>query len=350
MDIGIILIFIVILILINGFYAASEMALVSLNPAKIAKLAKEGNKNAKLVRKVQTDSTRYLSTIQVAITLAGFLSSALAGSKLGNSFVELFLFIGIVIPETVAVVIITVILSYITLVLGELVPKRVALNSPEKFSMFSIKIVYLTMILTKPLVWLLTVTTKGVLKLIGYDKVSRNKDISEDEIKRLIRHGYSEGLYQSEEKDMLESIFRFDDIRAEAIMTPRTNVYAINIDDDNSKIISEIINSSYSRIPVYKDKIDNIQGIIHVKDVLIQANNLGFENVDIAKILREPFYVPTSIKINDLFKRMQEENHQISIILDDYGGMEGVITIEDLIEEIVGNIYDEYDNIEEEIK
>ncbi len=350
MDIGIILIFIVILILINGFYAASEMALVSLNPAKIAKLAKEGNKNAKLVRKVQTDSTRYLSTIQVAITLAGFLSSALAGSKLGNSFVELFLFIGIVIPETVAVVIITVILSYITLVLGELVPKRVALNSPEKFSMFSIKIVYLTMILTKPLVWLLTVTTKGVLKLIGYDKVSRNKDISEDEIKRLIRHGHSEGLYQSEEKDMLESIFRFDDIRAEAIMTPRTNVYAINIDDDNSKIISEIINSSYSRIPVYKNKIDNIQGIIHVKDVLIQANNLGFENVDIAKILRKPFYVPTSIKINDLFKRMQEEKHQISIILDDYGGMEGVITIEDLIEEIVGNIYDEYDNIEEEIK
>ncbi|MFW5794094.1 MAG: hemolysin family protein [Bacillota bacterium] len=350
MDIGLILIIIVILILINGFYAASEMALVSLNPSKIAKLPKEGNKNAKLVKKVQVDSTRYLSTIQVAITLAGFLSSAFAGSKLADDFIDLFSFIGILIPETVAVIIITVILSYITLVLGELVPKRIALSSPEKFSMFSIKIIYFTMILTRPLVWLLSATTKAILKLIGYDKVSRNKDISEDEIKRLIRHGHSEGLYQVKEKEMLESIFRFDDIRAEAIMTPRTNVYAINIDDNNEKIISEIINSSFSRIPVYKDKIDNIQGIIHVKDILIQANKFGFDKIDINKILREPFYVPTSIKINDLFTRMQESNHQIAIILDDYGGMEGVITLEDLIEEIVGNIYDEYDNVEEEIK
>ncbi|MCF7923730.1 MAG: hemolysin family protein [Candidatus Izimaplasma sp.] len=350
MDVGLILIFIVILIFINGFYAASEMALVSLNPSKIAQLAKEGNKKAQLVKKVQTDSTRYLSTIQVAITLAGFLSSALAGSKLAGRFVDFFLLINLQIPETVAVIIITVILSYITLVFGELVPKRIGLAFPEKLSIFSIRIIYITMIITKPLVWLLTITSKGVLSLIGFDKLSRNKDISEDEIKRLIRHGHSEGLYQIEEKEMLENIFKFDDIRAEAIMTPRTNVYAIDIDESNDEILSIIINSSYSRIPVYKDKIDNIQGIIHVKDVLIQANKYGFENIDISKILREPYYIPTSIKINALFKKMQDNNYQIAIILDDYGGMEGIITIEDLIEEIVGNIYDEYDNIEEEVK
>jgi putative hemolysin len=252
-------------------------------------------------------------------------------------------------PINVAVVIITVILSYITLVLGELVPKRIALLNPGKFALSSARVIYVTMIITKPAVWLLSKTTKLVLKIFG---VSQKKvdDVSENEIKSLIRHGHAEGLYQTQEKQMLENIFVFDDINAEAIMTPRTNVYAIDIDDDLEDIMNQIIQSTFSRIPIYQESIDNILGIIHIKDILIQANQKGFENIQIKELLREPYYVPTSIKINNLFKRMQETNHQMAIILDDYGGMEGVVTIEDLIEEIVGNIYDEYDPIEEEIK
>ncbi|MFP4478962.1 MAG: hemolysin family protein [Candidatus Izemoplasmatales bacterium] len=349
MEVELILLFILILIFVNGFYAASEMALVSLSPANVDRLVEQGHKKAKMLKKVKSDSTRYLSTIQVAITLAGFLSSALAGSKLADNLMNLFLQVNLEVPETVAVVIITVILSYITLVFGELVPKRVALLSPEKFSLFAIRTVYITMVITKPAVWLLSATTKGILLLLGVKKFTREEDISESEIKRLIRHGHTEGLYQEEEKEMLESIFRFDDISAEAIMTPRTNVHAIDIDDSIEDILDQIIHSSYSRIPFYQDNIDNILGIIHVKDVLIHAKKEGFENINVKKMLREPYYIPTSIKINTLFRKMQETNHQLAIILDDYGGMEGIITIEDLLEEIVGNIYDEYDNIEEEI-
>jgi putative hemolysin len=337
------------LILINGYFAAAEMALVSLSKNKIEEMVQKGQKKAKLLQRVKGDSTRYLSTIQVAITLAGFLSSALAGSNLADNFVQALANIGVNMPINVAVVIITIILSYITLVLGELVPKRIALLNPGKFALSSARVIYITMIITKPAVWLLSKTTKLVLKIFG---VSQKKvdEVSENEIKSLIRHGHAEGLYQTQEKEMLENIFVFDDIHAEAIMTPRTNVYAIDIEDDLEDIMNQIIQSTFSRIPIYQDSIDNILGIIHIKDVLIQAKQKGFENIQIKDLLREPYYVPTSIKINNLFKRMQETNHQMAIILDDYGGMEGVVTIEDLIEEIVGNIYDEYDPIEEEIK
>ncbi len=350
MEVQLILIFILILILVNGYFAASEMALVSLSSSKVDELVRKGHKKAKLLKKVKSDSTRYLSTIQVAITLAGFLSSALAGSNLSDNFVDLLTKINIQLPQNVAVVFITVVLSFITLIFGELVPKRIALLNPAKFALASARVIYITMIITKPAVWLLSKTTKGVLNLFGVNTKKTEADISENEIRSLIRHGHSEGLYQKQEKEMLENIFNFDDIHAEAIMTPRINVYAIDILDDIEDILDQIINSTYSRIPIYEDSIDNILGIIHVKDILISARKIGFENLDIRKLLRKPYYVPTSIKINNLFKRMQESNYQMAIILDDYGGMEGVITIEDLIEEIVGNIYDEYDPIEEEIE
>ena len=350
MEIELILLFILILIIINGYFAASEMALVSVKQSKIDDLIKNGNKKAVLLKKIKSDSTRYLSTIQVAITLAGFLSSALAGSNLSDNLVQILANININIPQNIAVILITVVLSYITLVFGELVPKRIALLNPLRFSLSSVRVVYFTMIITKPAVWLLSKTTKGILNILGIKKRQGDNELSESEIKSLIRHGHSEGFYQTQEKEMLENIFNFDDIHAEAIMTPRTNVYAIDIEDTLEEILNQIMESRYSRIPIYENNIDNILGIIHVKDILISAKKIGFGNLDIKKLLRKPYYVPTSIKINKLFRKMQENNYQMAIILDDYGGMEGVITIEDLIEEIVGNIYDEYDPIEEEIK
>lgn len=344
MDVELILLLILLLILINGFFAASEMAIVSITKSKIDELVNQKRKNAILLKKIKYDSTSYLSTIQIAITLAGFLSSALAGSNLANNLISL-----VSMPHTLAVILITVILSFITLVLGELVPKRIALINPVRIALFSVKAIYITMIFTKPIVWLLSKTTNGVLKLLRINN-QKQVHISENEIMSLIQHGHTQGLFQAQERDMLENIFSFDDIHAEAIMTPRPDVYAIDIQDSIDEIIQQIIDSHYSRILIYDDHIDNILGVIHIKDILIKAKQVGFDKINLRELLREPYYVPTSIKINLLFKRMQKDNYQIAVLLDDYGGLEGIVTIEDLIEEIVGDIYDEYDNIEEQIK
>lgn len=344
MEVELILLLILLLIIVNGFFAASEMAIVSVNQSKLNELIAAKRKNAELLKKVKQNATRYLSTIQVAITLAGFLSSAIAGSNLSDDLITI-----IPISQNLGMVIITIILSFITLVLGELVPKRIALLNPTRFALFSVKTIYVTMVLTKPIVWLLSKTTNGILRILGYHEKEKSH-VSENEIKSLIRHGHTAGLYQKQEKDMIENIFNFDDISAEAIMTPRPDVYAIDINDPLDDILEQITESHYSRIVIYDDSIDNILGIIHIKDVLITAKEVGFDHLDLRSLIREPYYVPTSIKINKLFKRMQAHNYQIAIILDEYGGLEGIVTIEDLLEEIVGDIYDEYDDIEEDIK
>ncbi|HQN74729.1 MAG TPA: hemolysin family protein [Bacillota bacterium] len=345
-----ILLLIVILILINGFFAASEMAMVSLNPNKILQLANEGNKKAKILKKISVDSTKYLSAIQVAITLAGFLSSAIAGSNLASNFVDLFLAIGINISANLAVVIITVILSFFTLVFGELVPKKIALNNPEKIALLSARTIQLTLYLSKPAVWLLSITTTGIVRILGLDSKKDKETTSESEIKQLIRSGHIQGLYRKEEKDMLENIFKFDDIEVKDIKTPRTAIYGVDLKESNEEIIRVITKANYSRIPVYEKTIDNLKGIIHVKDVLIQAKNLGFKKIKYGSMIREPFFAPNNMKINILFKKMQRENQQIAIVLDNYGGVDGIVTMEDILEEIVGNIYDEYDESDKFVK
>ena len=345
-----ILILVFILILINGFFAASEMALVSINQNKLQKLVDEGNKKAKKLQTLSKDSTRYLSTIQVAITLAGFLSSAIAGSNLAQNLVDFSASLGVSLSFNFAVVLITLVLSFITLVFGELVPKRIALNSPIKIAMLSIGVLRIMMFITRPAVWLLTITTKGVVRILGIKKDESQDKTSEDEIKQMIRSGHMQGLFRGQEKEMLENIFEFDDIQAETIMTPRTDIYAIDINEEKSDIIQMIIEAPYTRIPFFNKTIDNLVGIIHVKDVLIDAKKKGFSRVDYKKLLREPFYAPNNIKINILFRRMQKENHQIAILLDSYGGIDGIITLEDILEEIVGNIYDEFDESDKSIK
>lgn len=345
-----ILILVFVLIFINAFFAASEMALVSINQNKLQGMVEKGNKKAKTLLTFTKDSTGYLSTIQVAITLAGFLSSAIAGSNLAENLVDLFAVINISLSFNIAVVLITIVLSFITLVFGELVPKRIALNNPIKIAMMSLGVIKVVMFITRPAVWLLTMTTKGVTRLLGIKKDSSVNKTSEDEIKQLIRSGHHQGLYKGPEKDMLENIFDFDDIEAETIMTPRTDIYAIDICDPKNEILQQIINAPYSRIPFYNKTIDNISGIIHVKDVLHEAKKNGFSRVNYKKILRDPLYVPNNIKINVLFKRMQKESQHFALLLDGFGGLEGLITIEDILEEIVGNIYDEFDESDKTIK
>jgi putative hemolysin len=350
LGIGFILILIFILILVNGFFAASEMALVSVNLTKMNHLANEGNKKAKLVLKVTEDSTRYLSTIQVAITLAGFMSSALAGARLSLNFVAFFADYGVVINQNLAVVIITLILSFVTLVLGELVPKKLALSNPNKFSLFSIYVVYIVMIVTKPFVWLLSKSTQAVLLLFGKGASKDHDEVTEDDIRHLIVLGQVQGLYKDQERKMIENIFRFDDLKAYMIKTPRTKVYGLDINLPKKTLIKKMVASKYSRIIIYDQDIDHILGIIHVKDLLEALSQEKLDDIDIKSILRKPYYVPEDIKVNILFKRMQHTTEQFALLVDEHGGFEGIVTIEDMLEEIVGDIYDEHDQLPNQIK
>lgn len=350
MQIQLILFLILILIFVNGFFAASEMALVSVNLTKMNQLASEGNKKAKLVLKVTEDSTRYLSTIQVAITLAGFMSSALAGARLSLNFVGFFANYGVTINQNLAVVIITFILSFVTLVLGELVPKKLALSNPNKFSLFSIYVVYVVMIVTKPFVWLLSKSTQAVLLIFGKNASKDHDEVTEDDIRHLIVLGQVQGLYKDQERKMIENIFRFDDLKASMIKTPRTKVYGLDINLPKKTLIKKMVQSKYSRIIIFDRDIDHILGIIHVKDLLDAFSKQTLEDIDIKSILRKPYYVPEDIKVNILFKRMQHTTEQFALLVDEHGGFEGIVTIEDMLEEIVGDIYDEHDQLSNQIK
>src|SRR5690554_5715114 len=319
------------------------MAVVSVRKDKLKKLVEEGNKKAITLNELTKQPTKFLSTIQVAITLAGYLSSATAGSQLSGTVVALFKKINISMSPTVAMVLVTLILSYFSLVFGELVPKRIALRKPEKVALRSAGIIKGLMIISSPFVKLLSRSTNLVLKLLGHQKQTEEEKVSEDQIRSMIITGHIEGLINQEEKEMLDSIFKFDDKIAESIMTPRTNLFALNVEKPVYENLKQIINQGFSRIPVYDGDIDNIIGILHVKDLLKSASEVGFKNIKLREIMREPYFVPSYIKINILFRNMKDTNNQIAILIDEYGGSVGIVTIEDLVEEIVGNIYDEYD-------
>jgi len=349
-ELFLILILILVLTLVNAFFASAEMAVVSLNKKQLKNMVIAGNKRAVILDKLVRRPTRFLSTIQVGITLAGFMSSAFAGANLSVHTVAIVSNVGIKISTVVATVIVTLILSYITLIFGELYPKRIALRNPEKVALRSARIIYFFAVLATPFVKLLEISTNFILKITGMNKPSESEKVTEDEIRSLIITGHIEGVINENEKEMLESIFRFDDLTADAIMTPRINVFAINIEKPLNEYIDEIINRGFTRIPVYERDIDDIIGILHVKDLFREARKSGFDNIDIKEIMRKPYFVPEYMKIDVLFRNMQKTKNQIAILIDEYGGSVGIVTIEDVVEEIVGNIYDEYDEIDTSIQ
>ncbi|MBU1143229.1 MAG: hemolysin family protein [Firmicutes bacterium] len=339
-----ILILIVVLILINGFFAAAEMALVSIKPSDLHKLKSQGIKNASILEKVTHDSTKYLSTIQVAITFAGFLSSAFAGSQLSGDLVNLLTKINIIISDGLAVVIITFVLSFFTLVLGELVPKRIAITNPVKFALFCVPVINIFMIAFKPFVWLLSVSTEFVIRILGMKPEKDNSRITENEIREMIVYGHIVGLYKSEEKNMMNRIFKLDDLAADMIMTPKNDIIGLDLAQPN---IKNIIESRYSRIPVFKGDMDNIVGVIYVKDLLIELIEKPMQDIDIAALVREPYIINEDMKLNVILKQMRDTFEHLAFVMDSSNQLKGIITLEDIIEEIVGNIYDEHDFISE---
>ncbi|HHT48532.1 MAG TPA: HlyC/CorC family transporter [Firmicutes bacterium] len=341
------------LIVLNAFFAASEIALISLNENKIKYLADEGNKKAKQIRKVLSEPSKFLATIQIGITLAGFLASAFAAESFAGPLVKLIkraqLPMGENVLKTAAVIIITIILSYFTLVLGELVPKRLAMKKAEPISFFVVLPLYFLSIGASPFVKLLTASTNFVVRLFGIDPHADEKQITEEEIRMLVDVGEERGAIDESEKEMINNIFEFDNKIVSEIMTHRTDIVGIPIAAGLKEIFAVINREKYTRYPVYEDDIDNIVGILNIKD-LIQLLGENREAFSMKKIMRQPYFVPASKKTDQLLRELQNRKTHMAVAIDEYGGTAGIVTIEDLIEEIVGNIFDEYDEVEKDFE
>lgn len=339
-------ILILILTLINAFFSASEMAIVSLNKNKIKVLAEEGNKNAILIERLLQEPTKFLSTVQVGITLASFFSSASAATGISNVFGNSLETLNIPYAHEISLIVVTIILSYITLVFGELLPKRLALQNSQKIAMYAVKPIMLISKITIPFVKLLSISTNFLIRLFNVNSKNLEEKVSKEEIKSLVDVGQEHGVINETEKDMINSIFEFDDKLAKEVMTPRTNVYMINIDDCANTYLNSLLNEKYSRIPIFQENIDNIIGILYMKDFLCEAYKVGFDNVNLRNILHAPYFVPEMKNIDELFKELQISRKHMAILIDEYGGFSGIVTIEDLIEEVMGDIGDEFDDEE----
>ena len=338
----------VILILLNAYFAATEIAFISLNDSKVERDAKDGNKKAKQILKMLKSPSKFLATIQIGITLAGFLSSAFASDAFADKLAPILNswmpFISLDVWRAISIVIITIILSFFTLVFGELVPKRLARKYYEKISYATIGVIRGISVITAPFVKFLTVSTNMVSKIFGVGE-AEEEVVTEEEIKMMIDEGEEKGTIERGEKMLLNNVFEFNDIIVSEIMTPRTEMFAIDINDNLEELLDKIDEFKYSRIPVYDEDIDDIKGILFVKDILKPLKE--HKKINIKAIMREPYFIPESKDIDELFKEMQQNKVQMAIAIDEYGGTAGLITMEDIIEELVGNIFDEYD--EEEI-
>lgn len=339
-----------ILILINAFFAASEMAIVSIDKKKLAIQADEGDNKAVMLLDLLKEPSRFLSTIQVGITFAGFFSSAQAAVGISDVLGKLLRDTGIPFGKDIAFIGVTLILSYITLVFGELVPKRIALQNAEKFAMFAIKPINRVAKIMNPFVSFLSFSTNIVMRILGFSNEGVEEKVTVEEIRSLVEVGQEQGVINPIEREMIDSVMVFDDKLAEEIMTARTEVFMIDIEDPIEIYLREMLGLKYSRIPVYEEDIDNIIGILYIKDFLLEAYKVGFDNIDIEKILRPAYFVPERKNINDLFLEMQSKRLHMAVLIDEYGGFSGIVTMEDLIEEIMGDIDDEYDHDEPDIK
>lgn len=336
--------------LMNAFFAGAEMAVVSVNKNRIRSLAEDGNKKAKVIEGLFEDSTKFLSTIQVAITFAGFYSSASAAAGISPVLADWLNEFGVPYSQQIAHNGVTLILMFFNLVFGELVPKRIALQKAESFCMLTVMPVHYISVILSPFIKLLSVSTKLVLKILGMKTEDQEEAVTEEEIKALLKVGNESGTFDDDEREMIDSVFAFDDRTAREVMVPRREVVVMDIGEPFEELIDEVLESRHSRIPVYEENIDNIIGVLHVKDVMIELRRSGMDEINIREMLHEPFFVPETKEADELFRTMQSARHHMAILVDEYGGFSGIVTIEDLVEEIMGDINEEYEEIEPEIE
>lgn len=349
------LIFLFILIGVNAFFAASEIALISLNDNKLKLMAEAGDKKAQMVSKLLLEPSGFLATIQIGITLAGFLASAFAAQSFADPIVAIMMQWGLPISESVLrisiVIAITIILSYFTLVLGELAPKRIAMNKAESIAFFVVRSLVVLAKITHPFVRLLTISTNAVVRLFGIDPHSIEDDVTEEEIRMMVDVGEEIGAIDLREKTMINNVFEFNDKTAENIMTHRMELVGVPVEITLEELLAVLEEKPHSRIPVYEESLDNIVGILNVKDLLSLISFFKENTFDIKTYMRKPCFIPAKKRIDRLFTDFQRAKIHMAIVIDEYGGTAGVVTLEDVVEEIVGNIFDEFDKEEDkEIK
>lgn len=344
-----------VLIFINAFFSMSEMAIVTLNDNKIDKMASEGNKKAKQIQKLTENTSSFLSTIQIGVTLAGFLTSATAAQSFAEMLTNAIAKTSIVdtIPEGVisgfSTILITLVMSYFSLVLGELVPKKIAMNKPEKMAFMAAPILIFVSKITKPLVKFLAFSTNTVLRIFGIDPHADEEVVTEEEIRMMVDVGGEKGVIEDVQIEMINNIFEFDDIDVADIMTHRTDMVCIDDDEPLSEAVKLSIENGFSRIPVYEEDPDDIIGIVYIKDFLKYVGTSLPKTKTVKDMMRPAYYVPETKRCGELFTEMTEKRVQMAVVIDEYGGTAGIVTLEDLLESIVGNIQDEYDQEDEEI-
>jgi putative hemolysin len=344
-----------ILVVLNAFFAASEIALISLNDNKIRIQAEEGDKKAVLLQKLLSEPSRFLATIQIGITLAGFLASAFASESFSDPLVKALVSLGIPVSEallkTIAVFIITILLSYFTLVLGELVPKRLAMKKSESIARFVANPLHVLSVITAPFVKFLTASTNFFVRLFGVDPNAEEEHVTEEEIRMMVDVGEEKGTIHESEKEMINNIFEFNNKTVSDIMTHRTEIASLPVDTGLSEVIAFFNREKYSRVPVYEENIDNIIGVVHSKYLIrYLSEGGGKEDFSLRDIIQKPYFVPVSKRTDILFKELQQNKTHMAVIIDEYGGTAGIATLEDLVEEIVGNIFDEDDEVEKDME
>ena len=346
------IIILLFLILLNAFFSMSEISLISINDNKIKKMAKNGNKKAAKIVELTENSGKFLATIQVGVTLSGFLTSASAAQSFSDhlaGFLSSLLPLSLPIINALSTIIITLILSYFSLVLGELVPKKIAMQYAEPISFKVVSALLVVRTLFSPFILLLSASTNMVMKIFKFNPDKFNKTITEEEIIMMIDVGKEKGVIENSTKNMIVNIFDFDNTTVSEVMTHRTEIEALEDTSTIQDAVNLAIKMGYSRIPVFKEDLDTIIGIIYVKDLLEYVSKDVPDDVKITDIMRPAVFIPETKKCNELFAEMTSSKNQIAIIIDEYGGTEGLVTMEDLLESIVGNIQDEYDNEEDEI-
>ena len=338
----------VILILINAFFAATEIAVISLNANKLRKLEEEGDKLAPKLLHMVEDSSSFLSTIQIAITLSGFLGAAFAGDAFAEYLTTWLLSLGVGIPasvlNTISLVVVTIILSYFTLIFGELVPKRIAMQKSMEMARLSCRVVTAIATIAKPVVKLLALSTNGVLRLLRMKVDVEEDQVTEDEIRMMIDLGNESGSIKEDEKELLHNVFDFSDQTVSDVMTHAADVETISVEASREEVLDTIRSTGLSRFPVYGEDESDILGVLNARDFLVDWAVDG--NKTVRELMRPAYLVPESLSADDLLKDMQIKKIHLAVVLDEYGELAGVITVEDLLEEIVGNIYDEFDPAE----
>lgn len=338
-----------ILLIIYAWFSITESSIISINENKLNDKSDSDRRN-KLIKKVLDKPKNFLAMIQFFRTFLGLFMSAYISRNLTLKLSIYLADKNIKFSYNSLLIINTILLTYAVIIFGKIIPKQIGIKKSNFVSKIVIDLAYLCIIISYPFVVILTSIANFFIKLLGLDKEDEEDKVTKEEIKSLVETGEEHGTINEIEKDMIESIFEFDGKTVEKVMTPRTSVYCININDDLNDYIDEMLSMRFSRIPIYQDEIDNIIGILYIKEFIIEAKNKGFNNIDIKEIMKEPFFIPECKKVQQVFVELQKSKRQMAVVIDEYGGFSGIVTMEDLIEEVMGEIEDEYDIRKDGIK